>query len=303
MLTGRFAPTPSGALHAGSLVAALASCVDARQQKGRWLLRIDDTDTPRIVVGAIERFVPDLRDHALEPDATLRQSERLEHYREATRELVSRGLVFACHCSRRELMPGTPYPGTCRANVLDEAAFDAWLAGARGSRTAETALRVRMTASDHHIVFDDRLHGQQRTTRAAVGDLVLWRRDGVPSYALSCAIDDALLVSDVVRGEDLLDATAAQVGLMETLGLTIPRYAHVPLLCDADGRKLGKQTRAKPIASHPAIDNLERAWSVLRQTTIGAHEHRDDAGRFVAIATERWDIQQLQCAPMPRHDR
>jgi glutamyl-Q tRNA(Asp) synthetase len=233
---GRFAPSPTGPLHFGSLVAAVASWLDARQSGGRWLLRMEDLDRPRVVPGAADAILRQLENFGLAWDgAVVYQSERLELYEEAIRGLGSHG--YPCACTRRELedsalaIDGSRiYPGTCRGGLP---------AGKPGR-----ALRLR--TSPEPIRFTDRVQGSiEQSVEREAGDFVLRRADGIISYQLAVVVDDAAQgVTDVVRGADLLDSTARQIHLQRLLRVATPRYLHVPVATNLAGEKLSKQTRA-----------------------------------------------------------
>jgi glutamyl-Q tRNA(Asp) synthetase len=264
---GRFAPSPTGLLHAGSLVAALASWLDARAQGGRWWVRIEDLDTARNVAGAAEAIVAQLERCGLHPDGVVRQSERIALYDAALRKLEVEGRTYACACSRRDLAlaaaaPASArdgaepiYPGTCRAGL--------------GTRTARSVrLRVgRGEGGDGESLVewtDRRLGPQCQDVAVAVGDFVLKRADGVFAYQLAVVVDDADQgVTDVVRGEDLADSTARQIVLQRLLGVPTPRYLHTPLVRSGDGAKLSKQTGARPLALDDPVAALREAGAVL----------------------------------------
>lgn len=258
-IRGRFAPTPSGPLHLGSLVAALASCLDTRSRGGEWLLRIDDLDQNREFPGARATILEDLEVLGFEWDGPVdTQSGRGARYRAADEELLATGAAFPCACTRREIqeqsVPEAPvalYPGTCREGLLP-------------GREARS-LRVR---APHEIVcFEDEWAGtlRQDMTRE-VGDFVVWRVEGIASYHLATVLDDADAgVNRVVRGADLLDSTPRQILLQRLLGLPTPAYAHLPLVRSPDGRKLGKQTRAARIDTRRPGRTLVEALRFLRQ--------------------------------------
>lgn len=257
-LTGRFAPSPTGPLHFGSLVAAAASWFDARARGGRWLLRIDDVDTTRSVPGAAEDILATLQRFGFEADeAPVWQSRRTEAYREAFERLRAAGLVFPCACSRKELADSAlaadgshVYPGTCRDGLPAGREARAW--------------RVRVGGS---VAFDDAVQGHQaEDMQRDVGDFVVLRADGLFAYQLAVVVDDAEAgVSDIVRGADLLASTSRQVFLQHLLGIATPRYAHVPVAVNAAGEKLSKQTLARAIAAHPAEQTLHAALCFLGQ--------------------------------------
>ena len=256
---GRFAPSPTGLLHAGSLVAALASWLDARAHAGQWLVRIEDVDTPRCIPGAAEAMLKQLADCGLHPDAPpLWQSTRGAAYREALDRLVAGDLAYPCACSRREieLAQGAQrsraprhgelvYPGTCRDGLHGRAAR-AWRFRLPG---APLGADEPGTTSGAHVVWLDRRLGEQRQdVGTEVGDFVLLRADALWPYQLAVVVDDAAQgVTDVVRGEDLADNTPRQLLLQRALGFDAPRYLHTPLVMGVNGEKLSKQNGAEPL--------------------------------------------------------
>ncbi len=276
---GRFAPTPSGYLHFGSLIAALASYLDARAVGGHWLLRMEDLDPPREMPGAQHAIVQALTAYGFEWDGTMqRQSERHAAYEETIERLLREGLAYPCTCSRKQLeaYPG-PYPGFCRdaRQPLENA-----------------AIRLRVPNLEYR--FTDRVQGEfgQHLSRE-VGDFVIRRRDGLFAYQLAVVLDDAWQgVTDVVRGADLLDSTPRQLYLQELLGLPQPRYLHVPLIIQPDGHKLGKSYRSPPLQPEDATPLLLRALRALGQPT--APELNDALpGEILAWAIPRWDADLI----------
>ena len=282
---GRFAPSPSGPLHAGSLVAALASWLDARAHGGRWLLRMEDVDTPRTVAGAADAIMAQLHALGLQWDGDiLWQSQRNAAYQSAFDTLAARGLIYGCGCTRREIAdsalrgqttPGAdgerPYPGTCRHGLPAGREARAW--------------RVRMPEGIEH--FDDRWLGpQEQNVAQAVGDFALRRADGLWAYQLAVVVDDAEQgVTDVVRGADLLSSTARQRVLGRLLGLPPLRYLHVPLILDADsGLKLSKQNGAPAIDTAAPLAALQDAWRALGFAPLAA----DTRDAFLREATAQW---------------
>ena len=267
MNIGRFAPSPSGPLHFGSLVAALASWLDARAAGGRWLVRIEDLDQPRVQPGAADDILRTLERLGLYWDGeVIFQSRRAPVYEEALSRLRD---TYLCGCSRREIADSAVslaadgaqvYPGTCRAG----------LAPGRAARS----LRVRVAGS---VSFLDRVQGRLAQDLAReVGDFVLRRADGQFAYQLAVVVDDAAQeVSDVVRGADLLDSTPRQIYLQRLLGFPTPRYLHVPVVLDAAGDKLSKHAGARPIGK----DDLQRALRFLGQPPGGT----------LAAAVQAWD--------------
>lgn len=260
---GRFAPSPSGPLHAGSLVAALASWLDARAHGGQWLVRIEDVDGPRTAPGAEDEVLRQLQALGLDPDAPpLRQSERGKRYERALQTLRDAHLAYPCSCTRREIESelaalGQPaqrgaelvYPGTCRQGLHGKPAR-AW----------------RLHCGDNVRIdwHDRRLGAQHQDVTHAVGDFVLQRADGPWAYQLAVVVDDAEQgITDVVRGEDLAHNTARQIHLQRLLGLPTPRHLHTPLVCDARGDKLSKSNGAPPLDVRHPLTALRGAADVL----------------------------------------
>jgi glutamyl-Q tRNA(Asp) synthetase len=275
---GRFAPSPTGSLHAGSLAAALASWLDARAQGGIWFVRIEDLDPPREVAGATRAILDGLAAFGLISDETpVFQSHRGPLYKQALDQLASAGLLYGCACSRADLasaqqrlgLPAHIYPGTCRR-------------GTDGRRVR--ALRVRVP--DETVGFTDRACGvfAQNLARE-VGDFVVRRADGLCAYQLAVVVDDAAQqISDVVRGADLLDNTPRQISLQRALGLPTPNYLHVPVVTNARGEKLSKQTGATALDTANPLPELERVWQHLGFPALGA----DSVDAFLTLATELW---------------
>lgn len=260
---GRFAPSPTGPLHFGSLVAALASYLDARVARGKWHVRLDDLDAPRAQPGAADDILRALDRLGLEWDGpVLMQSARLERYRAFLDELARRGLVYACSCSRKELEDSALaidgariYPGTCR----------------RGLAAGKAARALRLRTHGAPIGFDDAVQGwvEQRVEQE-VGDFVLQRAGGIIAYQLAIVVDDMDQgITDVVRGADLLDSTARQIHLQRLLGARTPRYAHIPVALNAAGEKLSKQTGARPLDLANPKAELARARRFLGQAEDG----------------------------------
>ena len=289
MVIGRFAPSPTGALHAGSLVAALASWLDVRAQGGRWLVRIEDVDTPRCVPGADQRILQQLADCGLVPDeAPTWQSQRGHLYEAALAQLVDEGLAYPCACSRKDIALAQaalgrsatrgvelPYPGTCRPERggLHGRAARAWrLHTGRLMPNQPPAQDGPAPAATHSIAnaaltitWNDRRLGPQRQDVAtAVGDFVLRRADGLWAYQLAVVVDDAAQgVTHVVRGEDLADNTPRQILLQRALGLPTPLYLHTPLVLAADGEKLSKQNGAEAVDTRAPLQALNAAAAPL----------------------------------------
>lgn len=274
---GRFAPSPTGPLHFGSLVAALASYLDARAARGRWVLRMDDLDLARNEPGAADAILRALERLGLEWDGpVLYQSARLARYREVLDDLARRGFTYPCGCTRKELEDSALaidgariYPGTCR----------------RGLPLGKRARAVRLRTHDAPIAFHDAIQGwiEQRVERE-VGDFVLLRADGVFAYQLAVAVDDVDQgISHVVRGADLLDSTARQIHLQRLLGARTPRYAHVPVAMSAAGEKLSKQTGARPLDLADPQAELARARRFLGQAEAGWDLSRVPRARAIGV--------------------
>ena len=286
---GRFAPSPTGPLHFGSLVAALGSYLEARAQGGQWLVRIEDLDAPRVVPGAADDILRVLDALGLTWDgAVVYQSQRVEAYRAALFTLQRQQYVYACACTRKEIadsglsgIEGYVYPGTCRDGLPAGRAARAWRLAtqASGSVAFEDAVQGRIAQDIEHVV----------------GDFVLLRADGLPAYQLAVVVDDAAqAVTEVVRGADLVDSTPRQIYLQRRLGLPTPRYAHLPVVVNAAGDKLSKQTLAAPISVAEAGDALARALAFLGQAP-------PDALYSASTATVlEWGRAHWRSAQIPR---
>lgn len=274
---GRFAPSPTGDLHFGSLVAALAGWLRARQQGGEWLLRIEDIDPPREVAGSAQSILAALHHIGLDADGpVLYQSERADAYAAALQQLRDRGHAFPCWCSRSDLDAARlvhhelHHDGHCFAPARDDRP-PAW----------------RLRAPDLDIAFDDLLQGRQyQNVRETVGDFVLQRADGLWSYQLACVVDDAHQgITEVVRGADLLDSTPRQILLQRLLDLPTPAYLHIPLARDANGNKLSKSTGAGAITDGDPRTALLRALQFLGQPApVGT-----DAAAILRSAVQQFD--------------
>ncbi len=283
---GRFAPSPTGPLHFGSLVAATGSYLEARVNGGQWLLRIEDLDRAREQAGAADDILASLEGHGFEWDgAIVRQSRRGALYQAALDQLRSKGHVYDCACSRREIgdsrpgPDGTPvYPGTCRDGIA--------------AGKAARAVRVRVGAAV--IAFEDALKGRIRQDLARdVGDFVLHRADGFFAYQLAVVVDDAEQgVTDVVRGGDLLDSTPRQILLQHLLRLPTPRHIHLPLALNMTGEKLSKQTLALPLAPDRAAANLVAALRFLGQP-VPARLAGTGIREVWAWAMANWALQRV----------
>lgn len=285
---GRFAPSPSGPLHFGSLLTALGSALEARQQQGEWLLRIEDVDTPRTIAGASESILHDLDRHGFQwHGPVIYQSQRQEAYRQALATLQAIGAVYPCACSRKEIADSASgrsldgaaiYPGTCRNGLVDGRAPRAW----------------RLRVDDTPIAFDDAVQGrQQQTLSKDVGDFVLLRADGLFAYQLAVVIDDGWQgITHIVRGADLLDSTTRQIWLQQQLGLPTPAYAHLPVATNPAGEKLSKQTLAPALDTRPAPANLVAALAFLGQQPPGELA-RASVGEVWDWAEAHWSMAKV----------
>lgn len=278
MYTGRFAPSPTGPLHFGSLVAALGSYLDARSRGGRWLVRIEDIDPPREVAGAADDILRTLEVFGLHWDGeVLYQSTRIEAYCVALDRLRQVGQAYDCGCSRRDVaeagipgIDGPVYPGTCRA----------------GLPAGKEARAVRVRTDDSSIDFSDRLQGwTEQRLDTLCGDFVIRRADGLFAYQLAVVVDDAFQgVTDIVRGADLLDSTPRQIHLIRLLGLDQPSHAHLPLVTDAQGNKLSKQTGARPLDTDRPQTALVEALRFL------GHEPPDEIISVPPVELLQWAV-------------
>jgi glutamyl-Q tRNA(Asp) synthetase len=278
---GRFAPSPTGPLHIGSLYTALASYLQARARGGAWLLRIDDLDPPRTVPGSADKIRRTLEALSLHWDGpALCQSQRNKAYRAALARLEADGLIYPCACSRKDLDGHAVYPGFCRGRTP-------------GSVRESHALRV-ITAGAR-ISFDDRVRGRvEQNLETEVGDFILYRRDRVFAYHLATVLDDAEQgVTEVLRGLDLLDSTPRQIYLQQRLGLPEPAYAHIPILVDSRGQKLSKQTFAPEAETRYPGGVLFRLLNLLNQHPP-AELVAAPAPEILAWAVEHWDLAKLQ---------
>jgi glutamyl-Q tRNA(Asp) synthetase len=282
---GRFAPSPTGPLHFGSLVSALASWLDARAQRGVWLVRVEDIDGPRTVPGAAEDILATLERfgmHADEPPVW--QSQRMARYQQALEQLKSTGHVYPCGCTRKEIADSLlhaharnttlAYPGTCRTGLHGKPAR-AW--------------RLRVPDGDAAVItFDDRWHGPQMQNLATeVGDFVLRRADDQWAYQLAVVVDDADTgITHIVRGADLMDSTARQIYLQRCLGVATPEYLHVPVVTNEHGEKLSKQNGATALDNDKPLEALGAAARHLG-LELGS-EPRATLEQFYSAATAAW---------------
>lgn len=281
---GRFAPSPTGPLHFGSLVAALASYCDARKAQGQWLVRIEDVDEPRSRPGSEREILAALdRCGFIIDDPVVRQSERTPRYEAALQSLANAGLVYPCYCSRRDLeavpvnaIGERVYPGTCRHDAAPTTRTPAW--------------RVRVNATTLRYV-DGTQGPQEQDLARDVGDFIVRRADGLFAYQLAVVVDDGEQgITTVVRGADLLASTPRQIHLQRALGLPTPAYLHVPVAIDDGGHKLSKQTHATALPADP-LPQLLAAWRFLGQeeppSTPGA------CREFMDHATRAWSRARI----------
>ena len=289
---GRFAPSPTGPLHFGSLVAAVGSFLEARTRGGEWHLRMDDVDTPRCSLAAASEILRVLENCGFAWDGALVwQSRRTAAYADALERLKAAGRVFPCACTRRDLADSAfaadgavVYPGTCRQGLPAGRAARAW----------------RLRVGDARVAFDDAIQGRIASDLAvAAGDFVLLRADGLFAYQLAVVVDDAeAAITDVVRGADLLASTARQIFLQQCLGVPTPAYAHLPVVVDAAGEKLSKQTRAAPVDGSRPGPALCAALEFLGQHPP-AELSRASVAELWAWALANWQLRRVPRGPAP----
>ena len=281
---GRFAPSPTGPLHAGSMLAAVGSWLLARRSGGEWLLRIEDIDPPREIAGAAASQLATLAAFGLRHDGEVAyQSQRGHLYRDALHRLMARGQAFECHCSRADLAASGGIHRRCVAT----------------SPRPDPAIRLRVP-DDCAIAFEDAVHGRivQQLDRD-VGDFVLLRADGLWAYQLAVVVDDAEQgITDVVRGADLLDSTPRQLLLQRALGLPTPRYAHLPLLLDDSGRKLSKSDAAMPVDADDPMPTLRILWRCLGQSPLPAAANASPAA-FLDAAIASFALDRVPRRALP----
>lgn len=290
---GRFAPTPSGPLHFGSLVAAAGSYLEAKSRGGRWRLRIDDLDAARVAPGAVNAILTCLEALGFEWNgAVIFQSKRVLAYHSALHRLWQQRLLYPCACTRGQIAglgpagtEGPIYPGTCR----------------RGIPPGRAARALRLDMAGATVSFEDALFGtQRRNLEREAGDFVVYRADGVYAFHLASAVDDGELgITHVVRGADLLESSARQIHVLRLLGLPVPQYTHLPVAVDSGGEKLSKQTRAAAVDRSRPVPVL---CAVLRFLNQPVPPGLDGAalGDFWQHAIRHWNLQRIGarlCAP------
>ncbi|MEO9386613.1 tRNA glutamyl-Q(34) synthetase GluQRS [Chromobacterium phragmitis] len=286
---GRFAPSPTGLLHAGSLSTAVGSYLEARSRGGQWLLRMEDLDPPREVPGAADDILRTLEAFGFEWDGEVGyQSRRHDLYRAALERLIASGHAYACCCTRKEIaalarrgLDGYVYPGTCRHGCPEGREGRAW----------------RLAVAEGERVVDDRLQGEYRQDLARdIGDFVLLRADGFWAYQLAVVVDDADQgVTDIVRGSDLLVSTPRQLAVYEALGLSAPGYCHLPVLTNAAGEKLSKQTLAPAISADAAASQLGTALALLGHAPPADCAGLDELWRW---AVANWSLSRVPAGPL-----
>jgi glutamyl-Q tRNA(Asp) synthetase len=284
---GRFAPSPTGPLHFGSLVCALASFLDARHHQGKWLVRIEDSDPPREIPGATTIILKQLESHGLLWDGDLLyQSQRSEAYNAALAQLQNHGLIYSCDCNRQRIASlGGIYDGRCRQRQV----------------SSESAIRLRLPedANNAVIAFDDLIMGNCRQNLCSeVGDFVVKRRDRLFSYQLAVSVDDQFQnISHIIRGADLLDSTARQLYLQRCLGSSAEasaaiHYGHLPLATNAEGQKLSKQNHAPALAPGEESTNLWLALNWLQQAPP-IELRGEDKATIISWAITNWSIASI----------
>jgi glutamyl-Q tRNA(Asp) synthetase len=315
MYVGRFAPSPTGPLHEGSLVAALASWLDARAHEGKWLVRIEDVDTPRTVKGAAEEILRQLHALGLVPDEPpVWQSTRSAHYETALQALRDKQLLYRCNCSRKDIEDANAalgitrtrnaelrYPGTCRHRIDTPISPDTHhslrvLAEVNHPQINMHGGSMPENAHNNSLITwqDRRLGTQQQDVQETVGDFVLKRADGCVTYQLAVVVDDALQgITHVVRGEDLADNTARQILLQQHLGYATPSYLHMPLVLAADGEKLSKQNGAEPINTREPVAAINSALARLRLQNSQSRANNESLSEALNRAIKAWRARPL----------
>lgn len=279
----RFAPSPTGPLHFGSLVAALGSYLRARSQGGLWLIRVEDIDPPRQVKGAIEHQLQTLADFGLKSQLpVIHQSERIRDHRKAIAKLVEQGLAYPCGCSSKELSKEAPYPGTCRHG----------LPAGRGERS------IRLRTHNEVVLFDDALQGpQQQIPSQQKGDFIIRRGDGLMAYQLAVVVDDhAQKITEVVRGADLMNSVGRQCLIYDALKRPRPKYLHLPVVVDDSGRKLSKSDGADPVVALNRSETFRLALRALGHEPPSTAMSLDAQWQW---ALENWAIERVPKGPIP----
>ncbi|MFQ3324754.1 MAG: glutamyl-Q tRNA(Asp) synthetase [Pseudomonadales bacterium] len=274
---GRFAPSPTGPLHMGSLLSAVASYLDAKANKGKWLLRIEDIDPPREIKGSSHAIIASLRAHGLNWDGhILWQHDQYNYYRDCLADLAKKHLVYACDCSRAQINNGI-YSGRCRER--------------KAAPLPPFALRLKTTATD--MEFIDAIQGPYRQNiTTQTGDFILWRKDELPAYQLAVVADDAYQnITHIIRGSDLLDSTPRQIYLAKALQFNRAEYGHLPVLVNNEGQKLSKQHHANPIDDSTPLDNIYHALQKLGQ--VLPIERPKMVAELLTWAIDNWDLKAV----------
>ncbi len=289
---GRFAPSPTGLLHFGSLVSALASFLDARHNRGKWLVRMEDIDPPREQAGAAAAILHSLADHGLDWDGdVVYQSQRLDSYAEYLAQLQTNNLIYPCACTRQALVAtGGIYKGHCRSRTIDLSRPHALRLKLSDLPSDATAL-----AGDEVLIFTDLLQGlQKQNLRLDVGDQILKRKDGLFAYQLAVVVDDiAQDITHIIRGSDLLEVTARQIFLFRLLQAPVPEFGHVTLATYANGQKLSKQNLAPPLQSADAGANLWQALTFLGQNPP-LELYAAPPNELLEWGTQNWQLEKIR---------
>ncbi len=286
MYRGRFAPSPTGPLHFGSLTAALASYLDARSASGEWLVRIEDIDPPREQPGATSLILQALEAYGLHWDGDiLYQHNRLPAYQEALDLLLQKQHAYPCTCTRKKLAQWLPtYPGFCREKT----------------GTPSVPHAIRFNGEDQTLTFEDRIQNNQTFCLKELGDFIVFRKDGLFAYQLAVTVDDHFQgITDIVRGIDLIDSTPRQIALQQALDFPTPRYAHIPVITNESGDKLSKQNKADALPLTNPQPLLLQAMAALG-LPIDAHVKNATLPDMLTWAVTVWDIHRLQtCTAIP----
>ena len=278
---GRFAPSPTGHLHLGSLLAAVASYCQARHENGQWLIRMEDLDPPREIPGAADSIINTLNRFGFQHDGEIikqSQDDRQQAYHRALQQLQKQDLVYACTCSRKQLRGHKIYPGTCRE---------------RNQKSSDQPHSLRIRVPDKTFALTDKIQGEFSQNLAAdCGDFNLLRKDGLICYQLAVVVDDAFQgITEVVRGVDILDSTPRQLYLIQLLGYSVPDYVHIPVIVGADGHKLSKQTFAKEIHLQEPYPLIHLCLQLLGQNP--PHLHARTAPALLDWASQNWSLDQI----------
>ncbi len=286
---GRFAPSPTGTLHFGSLLAALASYLDARAHQGQWLVRMEDLDPPREIKGAADQILQTLERFGFEWNGPVwYQSQRHDRYQQLLQQLIDQRQAYPCYCSRQQisLRHSTIYDGYCRpANRLEKTIHP------------NQPAAIRLLTQDTRIQFNDGIQGPQQQLDTEIGDFVIRRKDGLYAYQLAVVIDDADQgINQIVRGYDLLSSTTRQIHLQQQLGLPTPSYSHIPILVNHQGQKLSKQTYANAIDPRQPQTSLFQALALLGQNPP-RHLRTTSVREMLDWGIQHWQLNQVPRQP------